>query len=71
MRAELQPPELHAYARILLDVLGGDATLSIRGDEAEQAWHIVSPVLEGWSHNLSPLEEYEPGSSGPERRGPA
>src|SRR5262249_10433649 len=35
MSAELQPPELPAYARVLLDVLGGDATLSIRGDEAE------------------------------------
>src|SRR5262249_55872450 len=28
MRAVLPPPELSAYARILLDVLGGDATLS-------------------------------------------
>jgi glucose-6-phosphate 1-dehydrogenase len=69
MSAELQPPELPAYARILLDVLGGDATLSIRGDEAEQAWRIVTPVLEGWSRDLAPLEEYDAGSDGPERRG--
>jgi glucose-6-phosphate 1-dehydrogenase len=69
MSAQLQPPELPAYARILLDVLGGDATLSIRGDEAEQAWRIVTPVLEGWSRDLAPLEEYDAGSHGPYRGG--
>jgi glucose-6-phosphate 1-dehydrogenase len=54
---------------VLLDVLGGDATLSIRGDEAEESWRIVTPVLEGWSRDLAPLEEYAAGSDGPERRG--
>jgi glucose-6-phosphate 1-dehydrogenase len=68
MSAELQPPELPAYARILLDVLRGDATLSIRGDEAEQSWRIVTPVLEGWSRDLVPLEEYAAGSDGPRER---
>jgi glucose-6-phosphate 1-dehydrogenase len=67
MSAQLQPPELPAYGRVLLDVLGGNATLSIRGDEAEQAWRIVTPVLEGWSRELAPLEEYDAGSHGPER----
>jgi glucose-6-phosphate 1-dehydrogenase len=66
LSAELQPPELPAYARILLDVLAGDATLSIRGDEAEESWRIVTPVLEGWSRDLAPLEEYAAGSDGPE-----
>jgi glucose-6-phosphate 1-dehydrogenase len=69
LTAELPPPELPAYARVLLDVLGGDATLSIRGDEAEQAWRIVTPVLEGWSRDLVPLEEYDAGSHGPEQPG--
>ena len=69
MCAELPPPELPAYARVLLDVLGGDATLSIRGDEAEESWRIVTPVLEGWSRDLAPLEEYDAGSEGPEQRG--
>jgi glucose-6-phosphate 1-dehydrogenase len=65
LSAEMEPPELPAYGRILLDVLRGDATLSIRADEAEEAWRIVTPVLEGWSRNLAPLEEYDAGSSGP------
>jgi glucose-6-phosphate 1-dehydrogenase len=68
LSAELAPPELPAYARILLDVLNGESTLSIRGDEAEEAWRIVKPVLDGWSSGLAPLEEYDPGSLGPPDR---
>jgi glucose-6-phosphate 1-dehydrogenase len=55
-----------AYGRILLDVLRGNSSLSIRADEAERAWQIVAPVLDGWSRNLVPLEEYDAGSNGPE-----
>jgi glucose-6-phosphate 1-dehydrogenase len=68
LSAELEPPELPAYGRILLDVLSGDATLSIRADEAEESWRIVTPILEGWSRNLVPLEEYDAGSQGPLER---
>jgi glucose-6-phosphate 1-dehydrogenase len=63
--AEMEPPELPAYGRILLDVLCGNSALSIRADEAEEAWRVLTPVLEGWSRNLAPLEEYDAGSSGP------
>jgi glucose-6-phosphate 1-dehydrogenase len=65
LSAELEPPELPAYGRILLDVLRGNSALSIRGDEAEEAWRVLTPVLEGWSRNLAPLEEYDAGSNGP------
>jgi glucose-6-phosphate 1-dehydrogenase len=68
LSAEMEPPELSAYGRILLDVLRGNSALSIRGDEAEESWRVVTPVLEGWSRNLAPLEEYNAGSSGPARR---
>ena len=61
-RAEMDPPELPAYGRILLDVLRGDPTLSIRGDEVEEAWRILTPVIEGWSQGAAPLQEYEAGS---------
>lgn len=64
-RAEMEPPELPAYGRILLDVLSANSALSIRGDEAEEAWRIVTPVLEGWSRDVAPLEEYDAGSDGP------
>jgi glucose-6-phosphate 1-dehydrogenase len=65
LTAEMEPPELPAYGRILLDVLRGNSALSIRADEAEHSWQIVAPVLDGWSRDVSPLEEYEAGSGGP------
>jgi glucose-6-phosphate 1-dehydrogenase len=67
LSAEMEPPELPAYGRILLDVLGANSALSIRGDEAEEAWRVVTPVLEGWSRDVAPLEEYDAGSNGPGR----
>jgi glucose-6-phosphate 1-dehydrogenase len=68
LSAEMEPPELPAYGRILLDVLRANSALSIRGDEAEEAWRVVTPVLEGWSRNVAPLEEYDAGSDGPSQR---
>jgi glucose-6-phosphate 1-dehydrogenase len=65
LAARLDPPELPAYGRLLLDVLTGNAALSIRGDEAEEAWRVVEPVLAAWSNDLVPLQEYPAGSDGP------
>ena len=54
-----------AYQRLLLDMMLGDPTLFIRADEAEMAWRILEPVMQGWSRSDSvPL--YEAGSWGPE-----
>jgi glucose-6-phosphate 1-dehydrogenase len=65
LSAEMEPPELPAYGRILLDVLSANSALSIRGDEAEEAWRVVTPVVEAWARDLVPLEEYDVGSAGP------
>jgi glucose-6-phosphate 1-dehydrogenase len=63
LSADMDPPDLPAYGRILRDVLRGDATLSIRADEAEEAWRILTPVLEAWADDRVPLEEYVAGSA--------
>ena len=68
LRADVTPAVLPAYGRVLLDVLNGDPTLSIRGDEAEESWRIVDPIVSAWSNNLVPLEEYAAGSQGPDRK---
>jgi glucose-6-phosphate 1-dehydrogenase len=68
LRAEMEPPELPAYGRILLDVLHGNSALSIRADEAEEAWRVLTPVLDGWARGVAPLEEYDAGSDGPSKR---
>ena len=70
LTTQLDPPELRAYGRLLQDVLSGNAALSIRGDEAEQSWRVLTPVLSAWTKDLVPLEEYPAGSDGPGPRQP-
>ena len=69
LAAELEPAELPPYARLLLDVFNRDPALSIRGDEAEESWRVVTPVLTAWAHDRVPLQEYPAGSDGPAERG--
>lgn len=57
--------ELPPYAHVLRDILGGASNLAVRGDEAEEAWRVLTPVIDGWSRGLAPLEEYPAGSAGP------
>ncbi|WP_067182384.1 glucose-6-phosphate dehydrogenase [Microtetraspora niveoalba] len=68
LTARLGGPDLPAYGRLLLDVLHGNAALSIRGDEAEEAWRVLAPVMSAWSTDLVPLLEYPAGSDGPAPR---
>ncbi|MGH9227237.1 MAG: hypothetical protein ACRD07_00650 [Acidimicrobiales bacterium] len=65
LTAKLEPAELPAYGRLLLDVFNRDPALSIRGDEAEESWRVVTPVLDAWAKDLVPLQEYVAGSDGP------
>ncbi|HZU11657.1 MAG TPA: glucose-6-phosphate dehydrogenase [Chloroflexota bacterium] len=60
-----QVPE--AYERLLLDVMIGDSTLFTRRDEVEQAWEIVTPILDEWSHTPAPdFPNYAAGTWGPD-----
>jgi glucose-6-phosphate 1-dehydrogenase len=65
LATELEPPSLPAYGQLLLHVLSHDASLSIRGDEAEESWRVVAPVLDGWARDIVPMGGYPAGSSGP------
>jgi glucose-6-phosphate 1-dehydrogenase len=56
---------LGAYGEVLEGILTGDATLSVRGDVAEECWRIVTPVITAWRKNLVPIENYAAGSAGP------
>jgi glucose-6-phosphate 1-dehydrogenase len=53
-----------AYERLLLDCMCGDATLFDRADSVESAWHLVQPILEVWSQNVT-IPTYPSGSWGP------
>jgi glucose-6-phosphate 1-dehydrogenase len=63
--ANLGAGELLAYGEVLSGILDGDATLSVRGDSAEQCWRIVQPVLDAWRTGAVPMDEYPAGSGGP------
>jgi glucose-6-phosphate 1-dehydrogenase len=69
LQADPPASTLPAYGHVLLDILSGGSRLSVRGDEAEEAWRIVEPVLRAWRDGEVPMEEYAAGSPGPARRG--
>ena len=55
-----------AYERLIMDVIRGDQTLFMRGDEVEAAWAWADPIIHGWEETRQPPYPYDPGSSGPE-----
>ncbi len=67
LASELAPQELSAYGKLILDILDGNAVLSIRGDEAEESWRIVEPILAAWASPDFPILDYPAGSTGPTR----
>ena len=58
-------PKRTPYANLLLEMLRGDATLFIRGDEAEESWRIVDPVAKAWAAGEVPLKTYPAGGEPP------
>ncbi len=55
-----------AYERLIMDVIRGNQTLFMRGDEVEAAWAWADPIIEGWEARGDKPQGYDPGSSGPE-----
>ena len=55
-----------AYERLIMDVIRGNQTLFMRGDEVEAAWAWTDPIIEGWDARGDRPRGYDQGSSGPE-----
>ncbi len=55
-----------AYERLVMDVIRGDQTLFMRGDEVEAAWAWIDPIIAAWEAAGAPPKPYDSGSSGPE-----
>jgi glucose-6-phosphate 1-dehydrogenase len=55
-----------AYERLIMDVIRGNQTLFMRGDEVEAAWAWADPIIEGWEARGDRPQGYDAGSSGPE-----
>jgi glucose-6-phosphate 1-dehydrogenase len=54
-----------AYEKLLLDAMRGDATLFARRDGDEQAWALLTPVIEAWESSRDEPCFYERASAGP------
>ncbi|GGB02684.1 glucose-6-phosphate dehydrogenase [Allosediminivita pacifica] len=55
-----------AYERLIMDVIRGNQTLFMRGDEVEAAWAWTDPIIAGWESRGDVPKPYDPGSSGPD-----
>jgi len=55
-----------AYERLIMDVVRGNQTLFMRGDEVEAAWAWTDPIIAEWQKSADKPKAYDPGSSGPE-----
>jgi glucose-6-phosphate 1-dehydrogenase len=57
------PPD--AYERLIMDVIRGNQTLFMRGDEVEAAWAWTDPIIDGWTQRGEVPKPYDAGSDGP------
>ncbi|HEX8787286.1 MAG TPA: glucose-6-phosphate dehydrogenase [Telluria sp.] len=64
-REQFKAPRMEAYERLLLDVLRGQLTLFMRGDELEAAWEWVEPILDHWEQDDTTPVPYSSGTWGP------
>jgi glucose-6-phosphate 1-dehydrogenase len=64
-REQFVSPRMEAYERLLLDVLRGQLTLFMRGDELEAAWEWVEPILDHWEQDDTTPVPYSSGTWGP------
>jgi len=55
-----------AYERLIMDVIRGDQTLFMRGDEVEAAWEWTDPIIDAWEASGTPPCPYATGSAGPD-----
>ncbi|MEL7091006.1 MAG: glucose-6-phosphate dehydrogenase [Pseudomonadota bacterium] len=54
-----------AYERLIMDVIRGNQTLFMRGDEVEAAWAWTDPIIAGWTARGDVPKPYDAGSEGP------
>ncbi|MBD0864331.1 MAG: glucose-6-phosphate dehydrogenase, partial [Rhodobacteraceae bacterium] len=57
--------QVEAYERLIMDVIRGNQTLFMRGDEVEAAWAWTDPIIQGWESRNDVPKPYDAGSSGP------
>ena len=67
LEARTSTPRFSAYANLVLAMMHNDPMLFIRGDEAEESWRVVDPVVAAWARGEVPMQEYVAGQAPPVR----
>jgi glucose-6-phosphate 1-dehydrogenase len=67
LEARSTEPRFTAYAHLILEMLHNDPMLFIRGDEAEESWRVIDPVMKAWAAGDVPMQEYPAGRTPPGR----
>ena len=57
--------QVDAYERLVMDVIRGNQTLFMRGDEVEAAWAWTDPIIQGWESRNDVPKPYDSGTDGP------
>jgi glucose-6-phosphate 1-dehydrogenase len=65
LEARSKEPRFTAYAHLILEMLNNDPMLFIRGDEAEESWRVIDPVMTAWSAGDVPMQDYPAGATPP------
>ena len=64
-RGPLDTAAIHGVRPLDQEMLQGNPMLFIRGDEAEEAWRIIDPVMAAWAAGKVPMQEYAAGTAPP------
>ena len=56
--------QVDAYERLIMDVIRGNQTLFMRGDEVEAAWAWTDPIIQGWEARGNVPKFYDSGTDG-------
>lgn len=58
-RADADAPD--AYEKVLFDCIHGDQTMFTSSDEVVSAWRVITPIVNAWKKDVTPLRMYEKG----------
>ena len=66
LSSELVPSRLSAYGRVVRALAGADTSSEVAAHDPVLSWEVIAPVLDAFTEDRVPLEEYPAGSRGPQ-----
>lgn len=66
LSSELVPSRLSAYGRVVRALARADTSSEVAAHDPVLSWEVIAPVLDAFTEDRVPLEEYPAGSRGPQ-----